>query len=126
MTELNYFLLDVFTERPFGGNPLAVFPDGEHLPPELMQQIASELNLSETTFIQSARSDGNDCTVRIFTPKRELPMAGHPTIGTAYAILKNKLLQAKNDDHLGFDEGVGSIQVDFALSPAGPRRLMMH
>ena len=126
MKHLPYFLLDVFTDELFGGNPLAVVPEADDVPPELMQKIANELNLSETTFIQKARNESSDCTVRIFTPLREMPMAGHPTIGTAYAILANRLLDPINDDHLVFDEGVGPVRVDFKLAEDRPSALFMH
>jgi len=126
MTELNYYLLDVFTDTPFGGNPLAVFPHGDDISTASMQKIANELNLSETTFIQSAKTPESDCTVRIFTPLRELPMAGHPNLGTAYTILKHGLLQPKNKDSLLFDEGVGPIRVDFKSTKPEPMGLMMH
>ena len=124
--KLEYHLLDVFTRRQFGGNPLAVFPDSDDVPDRVMQSIANELNLSETTFIQKPRADASDCTVRIFTPKRELPMAGHPTIGTAFAILKNGLLEPKSRGRLVFDEGVGPVTVDFRHDGGRPSDLWMH
>jgi trans-2,3-dihydro-3-hydroxyanthranilate isomerase len=80
---LDFVLADVFTDRPFGGNPLAVFPRVRELATETMQTIARELNLSETTFVFPPAEAGVTCTVRIFTPGTELPFAGHPTIGTA-------------------------------------------
>ncbi|MFT4641672.1 MAG: trans-2,3-dihydro-3-hydroxyanthranilate isomerase [Verrucomicrobiales bacterium] len=120
MKQLPYYLLDVFTKEPFGGNPLAVFPHADDVPVEMMQRIANELNLSETTFIQKARAEGSDCTVRIFTPKSEIPMAGHPTIGTAHTILKHRLLSPINDTHLIFDEGVGPIKVEFEHQDGEP------
>ncbi len=126
MRSLPYFLLDVFTNEPFGGNPLAVFPDADDVPDELMQKIANELNLSETTFIQKARAEGSDCTVRIFTPQSEIPMAGHPTIGTAYAVLANRLLDPGQPTHLIFDEGVGPVRVDFEHCEDKPCKLVMH
>ena len=126
MSELNYHLLDVFTDAPFGGNPLAVFPDADDVPTELMAKIANELNLSETTFIQKACTEAGDCTVRIFTPAGEIPMAGHPTLGTAHAILANGLLEPKQGDHLVFDEGVGPIRVDYQLDGVTPSGLSMH
>lgn len=126
MIELNYYLLDVFTDTPFGGNPLAVFPKGNGISTETMQKIANELNLSETTFIQSAKTADSDCTVRIFTPRQELPMAGHPTLGTAYTILKHGLLHPRNRGFLLFDEGVGPIQVDYKSTKPAPIGLMMH
>lgn len=81
-----FHTLDVFTDRRFGGNPLAVFPEGQDLPDELMQQIARELNLSETVFVLPARAPRALCRLRIFTPRRELPFAGHPTLGTAFLL----------------------------------------
>ena len=124
---MKYHLLDVFTEKPFSGNPLAVFPQADALTDSQMQSIAGELNLSETTFIQKARSETSDCTVRIFTPNSELPMAGHPTIGTAWTILKHNLLKPRHKDHLVFDEGVGPIRVDFETDEtARPTELAMH
>ncbi len=77
---------DVFTDRPFSGNPLAVFPSAEGLSADAMQSIAREFNLSETTFVLPPRAAEADFRVRIFTPTQELPFAGHPTIGTALAL----------------------------------------
>ncbi|MBG90103.1 MAG: phenazine biosynthesis protein PhzF [Verrucomicrobiales bacterium] len=125
MKELNYFIVDVFTDRPFGGNPLAVFPEGDGLSTELMQNIANELNLSETTFVCAPTSAQGDCTVRIFTPQRELPMAGHPTIGTACVILRHNVLAPRNDRFLMFDEGVGPVRVDFTYGTNPPTGLTM-
>ena len=124
--KLNYFLLDVFTDRQFGGNPLAVFPNADVLTDRQMQSIAQELNLSESTFIQKATSEAADCTVRIFTPRHEMPMAGHPTIGTAWAILKYGLLSPQSEQSLLFDEGVGAVAVDYSLENSQPRDLVMH
>ena len=126
MIELHYHLLDVFTSEPFGGNPLAVFPNADGIDTATMGRIANELNLSETTFIQSPKNPASDCTVRIFTPKREIPMAGHPTIGTAYAILKNGILKPKHASHLLLDEGVGQIKVDIDETNATSLKLMMN
>ncbi len=82
LMDLPFHTLDVFTERTFGGNPLGVFPDASHLPSELMQRIALEMNLSETVFL-GPPENGGDARVRIFTPGREVPFAGHPTVGSA-------------------------------------------
>jgi trans-2,3-dihydro-3-hydroxyanthranilate isomerase len=90
---LDFVLADVFTDRAFGGNPLAVFPRVRELAAEEMQAIARELNLSETTFVFPPADAGFTCTVRIFTPGTELPFAGHPTIGTAL------VLEAPRDPH---------------------------
>lgn len=80
-----YVVVDVFTDTPLRGNPVAVFLDAADLPAERMQQIARETNLSETTFVLPPQHDG-DVRVRIFTPVNELPFAGHPTLGTAIAL----------------------------------------
>jgi len=80
-----YTILDVFTDVPLEGNPVAVFDDGAGLPSELMQRTARELNLSETVFLLAPEGDG-DARVRIFTPQVELPFAGHPVLGTAFLV----------------------------------------
>ena len=85
---LPFVVLDVFTDRPFAGNPLAVVLDGENLTGEQMQQIAREFNLSETAFplrpTEAEVASGADYVLRIFTPEVELPFAGHPSVGTAW------------------------------------------
>jgi trans-2,3-dihydro-3-hydroxyanthranilate isomerase len=81
-----YFHLDVFTDRPLTGNQLAVFPDAGGLDADTMQRVALEMAFSETTFVFASETAGIDACVRIFTPHVELPMAGHPTIGTAFAL----------------------------------------
>ncbi|MEM6636057.1 MAG: PhzF family phenazine biosynthesis protein [Pseudomonadota bacterium] len=81
-----YLVYDVFTDRPFGGNPLAVIPDARALPEEALQKIAREFNFSETTFVYPPEDPAHTAKVRIFTPTAELPFAGHPTIGTATAL----------------------------------------
>jgi trans-2,3-dihydro-3-hydroxyanthranilate isomerase len=80
-----YFTCDVFTDTRFGGNQLAVLPEADGLSDEQMQQIAREFNYSETTFVLPPRA-GHACRVRIFTPPREVPFAGHPNIGTAFVL----------------------------------------
>ena len=81
-----YFVYDVFSDRPFGGNPLAVIPDATKLPDDKLQRIAREFNFSETTFVFPPDDAANTAKVRIFTPTQEIPFAGHPTIGTAIAL----------------------------------------
>jgi trans-2,3-dihydro-3-hydroxyanthranilate isomerase len=83
-----FLQLDVFTGHLFGGNQLAVFPDGRGLPVETMQAIAKEMNFSETTFVLPPEQPGTDFSLRIFTPGSELPMAGHPVIGSAFALAR--------------------------------------
>lgn len=86
MPEYRFLQVDVFTDQSFGGNPLAVFPDATGLEPTQMQQIAQEMNLSETTFVFPPEHPDADFRVRIFTPEIEMPFAGHPVIGTHWVL----------------------------------------
>lgn len=126
---LNYHLLDVFTDRPFGGNQLAVFadPPGD-LPASTMQQIAGEMNLSEVTFVFPPVDPDNDYRVRIFTPATELPMAGHPTVGTAFLLAYiGSFGESRQSRTLTFEEGIGPIQVTVESDQAGnPDRVIMR
>lgn len=121
---LEYHLLDVFSDRQFGGNQLAVFLDPPpDLPAELMQKIARELNLSETTFLFPAGDAACDYRLRIFTSAAELPMAGHPTVGSAYALARSGAIgRIHGAREIVFEEGVGpiavSIEGDSRGSPA--------
>ncbi|MBO9401441.1 PhzF family phenazine biosynthesis protein [Shimia sp. R9_3] len=81
-----YFVYDVFTEAPFGGNPLAVIPDATTLAEDQLQKIAREFNFSETTFVYPPNEAQHTTKVRIFTPTMEIPFAGHPVVGTALAL----------------------------------------
>ena len=110
---LEFHLLDVFTDRQFGGNPLAVFPQPPgDLSPSLMQQIAQELNLSETTFVLPPANPAHNWRLRIFTPAAELPMAGHPTVGTAFALAHlGRLGKLEARTKIVFELGVGPISV---------------
>ncbi len=98
--------VDVFTDHLFGGNQLAVFPDGRGLSSDTMQAIAQEMNFSETTFVLPAERTDTDARVRIFTPGAELPMAGHPTIGAAFALGRVGAI-APGCQHVIFGLGVG-------------------
>src|SRR5438128_9917419 len=82
----HYLHLDVFTDRPLTGNQLAVFLDAQGLDADVMQRIALEMAFSETTFVFPAENPTTDYRVRIFTPRTEIPMAGHPTVGTTFAL----------------------------------------
>jgi trans-2,3-dihydro-3-hydroxyanthranilate isomerase len=120
MRKLNYRLVDVFTSRAFGGNQLAVFPEAGELPTELMQALARELNLSETTFVSAPRDAQNDFRVRIFTPLAELPMAGHPTVGTAYVLSQEGFIKrGETETRVNFEEGVGTIPVTIEFDEEG-------
>jgi trans-2,3-dihydro-3-hydroxyanthranilate isomerase len=105
VTRYEYRIVDVFTDKAFGGNPLAVFREPGKLDATTMQAIAKELHLSETTFVFPPSSGASDHRLRIFTPDAELPFAGHPTIGTAYVLAEGK------DGTTRLEEGVGVIRV---------------
>ena len=121
---LDYHLLDVFSERQFGGNQLAVFLDPpEDLPQSVMQQIARELNLSEVTFLFPPADPAHDYRLRIFSPVAELPMAGHPTVGSAYALARlGRLAGAQAKNEIVFEEGVGPITVAIDADEDGQAR----
>ena len=132
MPTLDYVTLDVFTDRPFGGNPLAVIADARGLDGAAMQRIAAEFNYSETTFVLPP-PEGGDClaTVRIFTPVEELPFAGHPNVGTAYHVARlGTLFGQPLGDRFQFSEkaGVVDCRIDrdgdrLSASIAAPRPL---
>ena len=109
MRTLRYLHLDVFTETPFTGNQLAVFPEPGELTTAQMQRIANEMAFSETTFIYPSRGDG-DVQMRIFTPGEELPIAGHPTIGSTFALASEGVIAAGRE-HFVFELGVGPTPV---------------
>ena len=111
MADYNYLHLDVFTNRVFSGNQLAVFMDASGLEMALMQKIAAEMAFSETTFLLPPETDDTDVRMRIFTPKAEIPMAGHPTIGTTFALAHTGQIQ-KGQKGFVFGLGVGPTSVD--------------
>lgn len=96
MRSRRFTQVDVFTAVPYKGNPVAVVLDGEGLTDAEMQAFANWTNLSETTFVLPVTDPGADYRVRIFTPKAELPFAGHPTLGTAHAVLQAGLAKARD------------------------------
>ncbi len=108
MRTLPFCWVDVFTDALFGGNQLAVYTDGRGLDTATMQAIAREMNLSETTFVLAPADRRNDYRVRIFTPGRELPMAGHPTVGTTFVLQRKNMVQGSK---VRLEEGVGPIEV---------------
>jgi len=128
-----FVTLDVFTDRPFGGNQLAVFPDATGIPEEALLEITREFNFSETTFCYPPADPAHTHRVRIFTPGAEVPFAGHPTVGTAVALAleagaagavtssgANLATGAAPEDamHLRFELGVGPVAVDVRLESA--------
>lgn len=108
---LPYHVLDVFTDQTFSGNPLAVVLDADALHTRQMQRIAREFNLSETVFIQNPTREEALARARIFTPVKELPFAGHPTIGTACLLAELGLAPQGEDISFVLDEGVGPVSV---------------
>jgi len=106
--QLEFVTVDVFTDRRFGGNPLAVVPHAEGLSTEQMQAIANEFNLSETTFVLPPKDVAHTAEVRIFTPKREMLFAGHPNVGTAFVVGRRRGSNAP----LVFEEKAGLVPLD--------------
>ncbi len=112
MRRLHYHIIDVFTDRAFGGNPLAVITNGRGVDDVTMQSVAKEFNLSETTFVLPPDNPKHDWRVRIFTPGNELPMAGHPTVGTAFILAREHLIpRGERESNIVFEEGVGPVPV---------------
>ena len=124
-----YTVVDVFTSRPLAGNPVAVVFDADHLATETMQAIANWTNLSETTFVLTPTRQEADYRLRIFTPRSELPFAGHPTLGSAHAILEAGRATLRQGGRLvqqcdiglvdvTVEDGVEGRQLTFALPSA--------
>jgi trans-2,3-dihydro-3-hydroxyanthranilate isomerase len=121
MRRLHYHLVDVFTDRAFGGNPLAVVTNGRGVDDATMQAIAKEFNLSETTFVLPPADPRHDWRVRIFTPGSELPMAGHPTVGTAFVLAREHLIpRGGRESNIVFEEGVGPVPVRVEFEDGEP------
>lgn len=110
MKTAEYYLLDVFTDQPFTGNPLAVFLEADGLSTSTMQTLANELNLAETVFL-SAASGPNRYPMRIFTPTRELPFAGHPTVGTAHLLAELNLVN--REQGVVLNPPIGELVVNY-------------
>jgi trans-2,3-dihydro-3-hydroxyanthranilate isomerase len=108
--QLAYHVVDVFTQKPLEGNALAVFPDGRHLDDATMQDIAREMNLSETTFVLPPTRPDCVARVRIFTPNYEMVFAGHPTIGTSHVIQEAGLVP-HGETSFTLEEKVGGVRV---------------
>jgi len=111
MNKLPFYILDVFTEKKYAGNQLAVFRNAGGISSQEMQSLAREINFSESTFILSEEPNDGGFDVRIYTPKEEVPFAGHPTLGTAH-IIHSKILQGKSNQVI-LNLKVGQIPVDF-------------
>jgi trans-2,3-dihydro-3-hydroxyanthranilate isomerase len=126
MQKLDFHLVDVFTNEAFGGNQLAVFTDGRGISGTLMQQLAREFNFSETTFVLPPDNPKNDFRVRIFAPSTEMPTAGHPTIGTAFVLAHEQLIDTSKDEvQIVFEEIVGDIPITLNLQDGHPSIITM-
>ena len=123
--EFRFVQVDVFTERVFGGNPLAVVFEAVGLGDSEMQAIAREMNCSETTFLLPPTRPDCAARVRIFTPAREVPFAGHPTIGTAWVLATEKMLPP-GTTRFNLEEGIGPVEVTLEGDPARPSFLWMR
>src|SRR5689334_15532882 len=116
MPAYDYVTVNVFTSERFGGNPLAVFPDASGLTDPQMQRIAADLNLSETTFVLPPADPRHHARVRIFTPKTEMPFAGHPNVGTGFVLAR---MAGDPPEHYTFEEIAGLVRVHILRDPKG-------
>jgi trans-2,3-dihydro-3-hydroxyanthranilate isomerase len=133
--KLDFVTVDVFTDRQFGGNPLAVVSDARGLSTEQMQSIAAEFNLAETTFVLPPKDPAHTAEVRIFTPKAEMPFAGHPNVGTAFVLARAGACHGRKitGDRLVFEEKAGLVPLDLtreqgtvvAARLAAPQKLVL-
>ncbi|NWF69060.1 MAG: PhzF family phenazine biosynthesis protein [Chloroflexi bacterium] len=127
MRKIHFHLVDVFTNQAFGGNQLAVFEDGRGLATETMQAIAREINFSETTFVLPPDDPNNHYRVRIFTPSVEMPVAGHPTIGTAFVLAHTRMIDTSGQrSALRLEEQAGVIPVLVELHEGAPTMITMQ
>ena len=125
MRTFSFVTVDVFTDRRFGGNPLAVFPDADGLSDTEMQSLAAEFNLSETSFVQPPADPANTARVRIFNRTSEMPFAGHPNVGTGWVLAG---LGRARDGALKFEEIAGLVEVKLegdAVTIAAPQPLSL-
>src|SRR6187402_1450550 len=111
MPTFSFVTVDVFTDRRFGGNPLAVFPDARGMSDTDMQSLAAEFNLSETTFVLPPADPANTARVRIFNRRSEMPFAGHPNVGTGWVLAQQGRAKVGK---LRFEEIAGLVEVQVA------------
>jgi trans-2,3-dihydro-3-hydroxyanthranilate isomerase len=117
--------VDVFAEKPLAGNQLAVVLDAEDIPGDVMQRIAKEMNISETTFVMPPADPAHAARIRIFTPASELPFAGHPTVGTAWVLATEGLVPGGSLEFV-LEEGIGPVKVRGVNGPSGLTFWMTH
>jgi trans-2,3-dihydro-3-hydroxyanthranilate isomerase len=129
LSTYDFFQLDVFTDRAFAGNPLAVFPKAEGLSDERMQQIAREMNLSETVFVLPSENEEVLRRLRIFTPSSELPFAGHPIAGAWYCLAREGVVPLPENGNgwvrIKHEVGIGILPVDIDFKDGEPARVVM-
>ncbi len=124
--QITFEQVDVFTDRPFAGNPLCVVPDGVGLSTEQMQAIAKEMNLSETTFVLPPTDPRAAYWMRIFTPAKEIPFAGHPSVGTAYVMACAGRFPLHEPVTRIFQQvGIGTLPLDIEVADGKPGRVVM-
>jgi len=118
------YTLDVFTTKQYAGNPLAVITDGDGIALAKMQAIAREMNLAETVFVQRPTNNGALARLRIFTTTRELPLAGHPVIGTWFLLAELGVVPA-SEGHVQIMQqtGAGILPVEFSFHDGRPVRV---
>lgn len=129
MNSYRFVQLDVFTQEPFAGNPLAVFPEAEGLADEQMLKIAREMNLSETVFVLPPRDKNTLRHLRIFTPTREIPFAGHPVVGTWNALAREGVVPLPEGGNgwttIQHEVGIGVLPVDLEFKDGAPVQVVM-
>lgn len=129
MAKHNFLQLDVFTDQAFCGNPLAVFPNAEGISDEKMMQIAREMNLSETVFVLESEQEKALRRLRIFTPMREIPFAGHPIVGTWAALTGEGLVQPPEGgtgwQRIFHEVGIGVLPVEIEFTDGRPVQVVM-
>lgn len=129
MTTYRFLQLDVFTDHAFSGNPLAVFPEAEGLSDEVMLKIAREMNLSETVFVLNSDKPDVLRRLRIFTPTREIPFAGHPVVGTWNALAREGVVPLPDGGNgwqrIRHEVGIGVLPVDIEFKDGQPVQVVM-
>ena len=118
MRRMRSLQLDVFTSEPFHGNQLAVFFDADQITPEEMQAVAREMNFSECVFVLSATDPAAHTRLRIFTPKVELPFAGHPVIGATFALAATGRISPDTTSPILLETGVGLMPIELLFADA--------
>lgn len=125
MKKYPFMQIDAFTDQPLGGNPCAILFDSDDLSPETMLKIAKEMNLSETSFVQD--SSIADFKVRFFTPAEEIPMAGHPTIATVFALMESgRIRVTRSYSEITLELQVGLIKVEIFTDDGQASRIVMR